>query len=179
MAGVGLCVPTWALGAHTTHSRTLLSIPEMPLRGPLPGEGRSRAAAQPAPASRPPQLTCLPSLNGPTVIQSRSPAARALRYAPRFLGALTTDGCYTRRVLLGHEQCVTHRNCATHPQDAPALGQLGRAPDCLPWAPVAVRGRLGRCLVAHRVSGAALCPGCAFTPVPAGSALPRTPSQAP
>lgn len=140
--------------------------------GAAPRGGAGSAAAQPAPASRPPSAHCLPSLNGPTVIRSRSPAARALRYAPRFLGALTTDGCYTRRVLLGHEQCVTHRNCATHSQDAPARGPLGRAPDCLPWVPVAVRGRMGRCLGAHRVSGAALCPGCAFTPVPAGSALP-------
>lgn len=38
---------------------------------------------------------CLPSLNGPTVIRRRSLPPVPLCYAPRFLGALTTDGCYT------------------------------------------------------------------------------------
>lgn len=68
--------------------------------------------------------------------------------------------------------CANH-TCATCPTAAPTIGQLGRALQtaCL-WAlPMAARGQLGWCLVAHLVSGAAVCPGCAFAPVPAGSAL--------
>lgn len=77
--------------------------------------------------------------------------------------------------------CASHHICATHPKDAPTIGQLGRALQtaCL-WAlPRVVRGRLGWCLAAHLVSGAAICPGCAFAPVPAGSALPHTHPCAP
>lgn len=77
--------------------------------------------------------------------------------------------------------CASHHICATRPKDAPTIGQLGRALQtaCL-WAlPKVVRGRLGWCLAAHLVSGAAICPGCAFAPVPAGSALPHTRPCAP
>lgn len=72
--------------------------------------------------------------------------------------------------------CVNHRICATHPKDAPTIGQLGCAPQtaCL-WAPPMVaRGRLGWCPVAHHVSGAAICLG-----VPSPQCLLEVPSCTP
>lgn len=86
---------------------------------------------------------------------------------------LYTDGCYTRRVLLRQNQCVRTTTSVPLAQKArPQLANWARASDCLPLgSPMVARGQLGWCPVAHLVSGAAICPGCAFAPVPAGSAL--------
>ena len=75
--------------------------------------------------------------------------------------------------------CVNRRICATHPKDAPTIGQLGCAPQtaCL-RAPRGHAGDGGVVPGGPRVSGAALRPGCAFAPVPAGSTSWPPPSQA-
>lgn len=77
--------------------------------------------------------------------------------------------------------CVNRRICATHPKDAPTIGQLGRAPQTACLRAPRGHGHAGDGGVVPggpRVSGAALRPGCAFAPVPAGSTSWPPPSQA-
>lgn len=117
---------------------------------------------------------CLPSLNGPTVIRSWSPASprpSAMHRAPWVLLPLmgaTRDGCFLGKTSV----CEPPHLCRSSKRRARDWPAGPRASDCLPLgSPVVVRGRLGWCPVAHRVSGAAIRPGRASAPVPAGSAL--------
>lgn len=88
-------------------------------------------------------------------------------------GCSHTDGCYTDGCFLGKASvCGPPHLCHSSARRAHDWPAGPRATDCLPsGSPVAERGRPGGCPLAHRVSGAAICPGCAFAPVPAGSAL--------
>lgn len=117
---------------------------------------------------------CLPSLNGPTVIRSRSPASLcpcAMHHAPWVLLPLmgaTRDGCFLGKTNV----CEPPHLCRSSKRRAHDWPAGPRTSDCLPLgSPVVARGRLGWCPVARRVSGAAICPGRASAPVPAGSAL--------
>lgn len=80
----------------------------------------------------------------------------------------TRDGCFLGKtnVCKPPHLCHLPKRRAHNWPAGPALQTA-----CL-WAlPMVARGQLGWCPVAHLVSGAAICPGCAFAPVPAGSAL--------
>lgn len=80
----------------------------------------------------------------------------------------TRDGCFLGKtnVCKPPHLCHLPKRRAHNWPTGPALQTA-----CL-WAlPMVARGQLGWCPVAHLVSGAAICPGCAFAPVPAGSAL--------
>lgn len=117
---------------------------------------------------------CLPSLNGPTVIRSRSPASlcpSAMHHAPWVL--LPLMGATRDRCFLGETSvCEPPHLCRAAKRRAHSWPAGPRTSDCLPLgSPVVARGRLGWCPVARRVSGAAICPGRASAPVPAGSAL--------
>lgn len=117
---------------------------------------------------------CLPSLNGPTVIRSRSPASlcpSAMHHASWVLLPLmgaTRDGCFLGKTNV----CEPPHLCRSSKRRAHDWPAGPRTSDCLPLGSLVVtRGRLGWCPVARRVSGAAICPGRASAPVPAGSAL--------
>lgn len=80
----------------------------------------------------------------------------------------TRDGCFLGKtnVCKPPHLCHLPKRRAHNWPTGPALQTA-----CL-WAlPMVARGQLGWCPVAHLVSGAAMCPGCAFAPVPAGGAL--------
>lgn len=90
-----------------------------------------------------------------------------LHGALTLMGA-TRDGCFLGKTNVCEPPHLCHlpKRRAHNWPAGPALQTA-----CL-WAlPMVARGQLGWCLVAHLVSGAAICPGCAFAPVPAGSAL--------
>lgn len=90
------------------------------------------------------------------------------------LTGATRDGCF-----LGKTNVCDHRICATHPKDAPAIGQLGRASNCLPLgSPTVVWGRLGWCPAAPM---ALVLPPALGVPLPQcllGVPSPRTPPPA-
>lgn len=119
------------------------------------------------------QLTVYVSLDGPTVIRSLEPCPGAPFAMHHASWCFYTDGCYTRQVLLRQNQCVRTTTSVPLAQKArPQLASRARALDCLPLGcPHGRAGTAGLVPVAHLVSGAAICPGCAFAPVPAGSAL--------
>lgn len=80
----------------------------------------------------------------------------------------TRDGCFLGKtnVCKPPHLCHLPKRRAHNWPTGPALQTA-----CL-WAlPMVARGQLGWCPVAHLVSGAAMCPGCAFAPAPAGGAL--------
>lgn len=113
------------------------------------------------------------SLDGQTVIEAWSPAPVPLLLCTTLHGALTLmgatrDGCFLGKTNVCEPPHLCHlpKRRAHNWPAGPALQTA-----CL-WAlPMVARGQLGWCLMAYLVSGAAICPGCAFVPVPAGSAL--------
>lgn len=109
----------------------------------------------------------------PTVMSSLKPCPGApfamhhTSWCSTLMGA-TRDGCFLGKTNVCEPPHLCHlpKRRAHNWPAGPALQTA-----CL-WAPPMVaRGQLGWCPVAHLVSGAAICPGCAFAPVPAGSAL--------
>lgn len=116
---------------------------------------------------RPSQLTV------PTVMRSLEPCPGApfamhhSSWCSTLMGA-TRDRCFLGKTNVCEPPHLCHlpTRRAHNWLAGPALQTA-----CL-WAlPMVARGQLGWCPVAHLVSGAAICPGCAFAPVPAGSAL--------
>lgn len=112
--------------------------------------------------------------------RSQSPASLcpfAMHHASWVLFPLTgatRDGCF-----LGKTNVCDHCICATHPKDAPVIGQLGRASNCLPLgSPTVVRGLLGWCPAAPM---ALVLPPALGVPLPQcllGVPSPRTPPPA-
>lgn len=93
-----------------------------------------------------------------------------LHGALTLMGA-TRDGCFLGKTNVCEPPHLCHlpKRRAHNWPAGPALQTA-----CL-WAlPMVARGQLGWCPMAYLVSGAAICPGCAFVPVPAGSALLHT-----
>lgn len=130
------------------------------------------ADAQPA-LSRWHSSSLFTSLDGPTVIEAWSPAPVPLLLCTTLHGALTLmgatrDGCFLGKTNVCEPPHLCHLP-KWRAHNWPAGPALLTA--CL-WAlPMVARGQLGWCPMAYLVSGAAICPGCAFVPVPAGSAL--------
>lgn len=180
------CVPTRVVGVHPPTKQNPLSIPETAALGGCPGSptgswnhpslgkgGLGTVAACACPDGTF-STHCLPSLNGPTVIRSRSPASlcpSAMHHASWVLLPLmgaTRDGCFLGKTNV----CEPPHLCRSSKRRAHDWPAGPRTSDCLPLGSLVVtRGRLGWCPVARRVSGAAICPGRASAPVPAGSAL--------
>lgn len=152
------------------------SIPETAALGACPGcprEGWPRGSVGPACACPAGLLSthCLPSLNGPTVIGSQSLACPAPLLCTARPGAPTLTVLHTT----GASQARPTRGPPPLPssQSRAHAGQPAACSDCLPASglPTVAQGRPGCCPAAYRVSGAAVRPGRAFAPVPAGSAL--------